>query len=128
MRAALVLFAGLMLATGCSADKPAESVVSRIEQQLARDSCLRNIEAMRRIYQFAHRDGRVDRNLIDIDITEAGHRGLPAGRYIVEPKMGGILDDAQLFNASATYVVSTGELDLWACGMNFGGIRHAPRF
>jgi hypothetical protein len=42
--------------------------------------------------------------------------------------MGGILDDAQFFQASATYAVSTGELDLWACGMNFGGIRHAPRF
>ena len=128
MRAALALLSGLVLITACSADKPAESLVSRIEQQLSRDACLRNVGAMRRTYQFARRGDRVDRNLLDIDIAEAGHRGLPAGRFIVAPEKGGSLDDSQFFGAKATYVVDTGELDLWACGMNFGGVRHAPRF
>jgi hypothetical protein len=47
----------------------------------------------------------------------------------VAPEERGLLDDSQFFAAHGTYRVATGELDLWACGMNSGGsIRHVPRF
>jgi hypothetical protein len=127
MRAALILASAVFLLTGCSADKPEESLVSRIEHVLSHDPCLRKIATMRRTYQFARRGNEINRDLIEVDIEEAGHRGRPAGRYIEEPESGGLLDDSQFFTAHATYRVSSGDMDLWACGMNFGGIRHPPR-
>ncbi|MEO8547845.1 MAG: hypothetical protein ABI422_05695 [Sphingomicrobium sp.] len=122
----LVAVAALLMA-GCSAGKPPENVVAGIERRLSQDPCLRNLNSLRRTYYFRMRGGKIDRNLIGVDIMEAGHRGLPAGRFI-EAEAEDILDDSQYFGAQATYVVSTGQLDIWACGMNFGGIRHAPRF
>jgi hypothetical protein len=127
MRPALTLIASLVFLAACSAAKPAEEVVAQIEERLAEDPCLADIKSLRRTYHFARRAGLVDRNRIYIDIQEAGHRGLPAGRIIIEPESAGILDDSQFFGAHATYIVSTGQLDIWACGQNLGGIRHSPR-
>jgi hypothetical protein len=124
-RAAFIL-SGTLALSSCSGPKPDEALVNRVEDRLAQDPCLRNIQSLRRTYQYARRGDVIDTNRIDVDVQEAGHRGLPAGRFIIAPEKGGIIDDSQFFGAEAIYKVNTDELDIWACGMNFGGIRHAP--
>jgi len=101
-----------------------------LEKRLAQDVCLRDLASLRREYRFATRRDRVQRNLVSVEIQKAGYRGLPGGKFVLEPidpaKL--MMDDGQYFSATATYRINTDELDLWACGMNFGGIRHEPRF
>src|SRR5437868_999880 len=105
------LLPSLLFVTGCPAGEPTEATVSKVEARLAKDPCLHNIKAMRRTYQFAQRGWKIDPNRIDVAIQEAGHRGWPAGRFIVSPRAQRLIDDSQFYGANATYVVSTGQLD-----------------
>lgn len=112
-------------------DGPGPALVNHIEKQLSRDPCLSDIGTMRREYRFGMRDGKEDKGLVDIDIQEAGFDGLPAGMFIKGHSNFGTFDDRSYFVAFATYHISKGELDLWACGDNANGsqsIRHEPRF
>lgn len=127
MHAGYALLPTFLFLLGCSVERPKEELVTWIEHRLSPDRCLKNIHGLRRTYQFAKRGQTIDSNRVYIDIQEAGHNGLPAGRFSIQPEKNPMLDDRQFFGAHATYVVSTDELDIWACGMNFGGIRHAPR-
>ena len=108
-------------------DGPSAALVSNIEKELASDSCLSEIDTMRREYRFASRDGKIDRNLVEITVQEAGIDGLPAGRFILGPSTLGTFDSRSYFVAFATYKISRDSLDLWACGQNVGeSVRHEP--
>ncbi|WP_423602017.1 hypothetical protein [Sphingomonas sp. MS122] len=82
---------------------------------------------MRREYRYSSRDGKIDRNLVDIKVQEAGIDGLAAGRFTLAPSTSGTFDDRSYFVAFATYKISRAALDLWACGQNVGdSVRHEP--
>lgn len=123
---ATFILSGMLCLSSCSGPKPDEAVVNRVEQKLAQDPCLRKILSLRRTYQYARRGETIDTNRINVDVQEAGHRGLPAGRFIIASETDSMIDDSQFFAAHAIYKVNTDQMDIWACGMNFGGIRHAP--
>lgn len=108
-------------------DGPPAALVVNIEKELAGDPCLTDIETMRREYRYGSRDGKIDRNLVDIKVQEAGIDGLAAGRFILGPLTSTTFDDRTYFVAFATYNISRNALDLWACGPNSGdSVRHEP--
>ena len=124
------LLPSILFASGCPTAQPDDKVVHEIERKLAEDPCLKGLEKMRRTYQFAKRGWKIDPNRVDIHITEAGYRGLPAGRFAISVEREGILDDSEHFGAFATYVVDRKILDLWSCGGNMdpASFRHQPKF
>lgn len=82
---------------------------------------------MRREYRYGSRHGKIDRDLVDIDVQEAEVDGLAAGRFILEPPTLGTFDDMNYFIAFATYKISRNTIDLWACGQNVGdSVRPEP--
>lgn len=112
-------------------DGPDTALVTRIEKQLSRDPCLTDIGTMRREYRYGKRDGKEDRDLIDIKVQEANFDGLPAGMFIKGQSNFGTADNRSYFVAFATYHLGMNELDLWACGDNANGsqsMRHEPRY
>ena len=121
------LLPSLFFLAGCPVGKPTEQTISRIEQRLSDDPCLKDIRKMHRTYAFAIRGWEIDPNKIDVDIEPPGYDGLPLGRFAAEPTRSNWIDDRNRFSASATYVVSLNELDLWHCGDTWSGIRHLPR-
>lgn len=141
MRIGLALASGLLTLAGCWGDQPTNrrvistkdgppaALVSIIENELPRDPCLSQVAKMRREYRFSQRRGKVIRNLIDVQVTKAGHDGLPAGIFILPPNRSYEFDDRNYFLALATYGVKEEDLDIWVCGTNAGGgLRHDPRF
>jgi hypothetical protein len=120
----------LLFFLGCQVGVPDQAVVAKIERRLEKDVCLHSLNGLRRTYRFARRGWEVDTNRIDIEITQAGYGGLPAGRFSLEPKAQAVVDDNPFFGAWATYVISGDKLDLWACGVNMtpGALRHQPMY
>lgn len=135
-RVAVQNLLALLVMAGCSAaptnklviatdDGPPAQLVANIEMRLADDPCLSKMATMRREYRYASRDGKIDRDLIDIQVQEAGIDGLAAGRFILGLPTSDGFDDRHYFVAFATYKVSRDALDLWACGQNVGdSVRH----
>lgn len=99
-----------------------------MEARLKTDPCLNDSTSMRRTYSYARRGWKVDPNRIDVKVTQAGFDGLPAGRIIANPSEDSRIDDRERFGAYATYVVDADDLDLWACGGTFDGLRHDPLY
>lgn len=112
------LLPSLLFLFGCPVGRPSPTVVTRIEQKLSRDDCLRDVSSMTREYQIAHRGWKIDPNRIDVKVQEAGLDGQPAGSFVLEPPKSGMADDRPYFVALATYTISNDTLDIRACGQN----------
>ncbi|MCW4462664.1 hypothetical protein OK349_13180 [Sphingomonas sp. BT-65] len=95
-------------------DGPPAALVANIERELADDPCLSEIATKRREYRYSSRDGKIDRNLVDIKVQEAGIDGLAAGRFILAPSTSGTFDNrSYLWLSRPTKSAAL----LWICGL-----------
>jgi hypothetical protein len=72
---------------------PSTHTIDRVEQILSRDRCVEPLSRWWRHYAYSH-EGKTDTRYVDVWFVEAGHNGLPAGRFITEPQPP-VLDDSQ---------------------------------
>lgn len=105
---------------------PSAALVHRIETVLAEDPCVGSLDRWARYYRWQQgRDGP-NREVVDIDLRQAGIFGYRRGRYILsEPdprlKPGEIIiegDDRRYLVAFASYDVRLDQLTMESCGPN----------
>jgi hypothetical protein len=107
-----------LLCISCSAGKPSEAAVSRIESLTSKYACVGALDRWHREFQFQQRRGTVNRGVVSVLYVEAGHRGLPAGRFVTEPR-NRRFDDTQHRVAGGEYDIASDRLTEWECGCNF---------
>jgi hypothetical protein len=96
--------------------KPSPQTIDRIEHLLRQDRCVKPLSRRWRHYAYSH-EGETDTRYVDIWFVEAGHNGLPAGRFITEPEPP-MLGDSQFRFVSGKYEIATGKFFRGECGLN----------
>lgn len=118
MKAAIASLTGLLALAGCPVGTPSTAVVDKIELRTGASKCVGPLNNWWRHYAFQHRGDRIDTGIVSLHYVEAGHNGLPAGRFITEPEPPSV-DDSQHRLVYAEYDISSGKFLEWACGWNF---------
>jgi hypothetical protein len=111
-------FVGLLWSLGLPVGVPSAEVVTRIENRVGQDKCVGSLAGWHRHYQFQIRGSKINRSFVSLAFVRAGHNGLPAGRFVTEPQLGGI-DDSQHLLVFAEYEIASGRFRNWVCGWNF---------
>ena len=119
MKAVAPLFFGLLHMAGCSVGKPPINEVKAIEGVTARSACVGSLSRWHREFAFQMRGSRVDRSVVSVLYRQAGHRGLPAGRFVTEPGSDMMIDDMQFRVAGGEYDRKARRFIGWTCGCNF---------
>lgn len=107
---------------------PSAALVGRIEPILAEVPCVGSLDRWARYYKRQRGPEGPNRNVVDIDLRQAGAFGYGRGRYILpEPdprlKPGEIIitgDDRRYRVALASYDVRLDQLTMESCGPNRG--------
>lgn len=118
MKAVMPLFFGFLHMASCSVGKPPVNEVAMIEAYTKRDACVGSLDRWHRVFAFQKRGERVNRDVIEIAYTEAGHRGLAAERVISEPGWRTMIDDTQHRVAWGEYDRTNRRFVSWTCGCN----------
>lgn len=111
---------GLLNMVGCSVGKPTDREVALIESITARSACVGSLDRWHREFAFQKRGRRINKDLISVTYTRAGHRGLLAGRYRSEPGRDRFLDHAQFPYAGGEFDRVSRQFVSWNCGCNGG--------
>ena len=116
MKAIVPLFLGILNMVGCSVGKPALGEVEAIEAVTARSACVGSLDRWHREFAFQQRGFYVDRRIIYVAYTQAGHRNLPAGRFRTEPGFRTVIDDTRHRFAGGDYDRKAHGFTTWVCG------------
>ena len=129
MKGLAVTFWGVLQVAACSVGKPPASEVAVIEALTARSTCVGKLSNWHREFYFQPAVGvigmGVDKSVINVGYTPAGHRNEPAGRFIKEPPTMPIIDDSQHAFAWGRWDRKAQRFKEWSCGCNFGAPSNA---
>ncbi|KRB86105.1 hypothetical protein ASE00_05025 [Sphingomonas sp. Root710] len=121
MKSLAATFWGLLHLVGCSVGRPSDAEIDSIEAITTHNACTGSLTRWHREYAFQKRGVAIDRDFISVWYIEAGHRGLPAGRFSIEPPRGyPPIDDTQHRVAGGEFDRQTGRFVTWMCGCNRG--------
>lgn len=105
---------------------PSAALVSRIEATLAKDPCVGSLDRWARYYKWQTGQDVTSRDVVDVDLRQAGVFGYRRGRYVVpepDPRLrpGEITvtaDHRPYLVAFASYDVRLDRLTMESCGPN----------
>lgn len=103
---------------------PSAALVGRIEALLAEDSCVGSLDRWARYFKWQRRLDGPNRDIVEVDLRQAGIFGYRRGRYILpepDPRLGPdeIIvtgDDRRYLVAFALYDVRLDRLTMESCG------------
>jgi hypothetical protein len=104
---------------GCSVGTPPSNEAANIEATTARSACVGSLSRWHRVFAFQKRGDDINRDIISVTYIEAGHRNLPAGRFLSEPGWHTIVDDSEHRVAGGEYSRERQRFNEWTCGCNF---------
>ena len=105
---------------------PSAALVARIETVLAEDPCVGALDRWARYYKWRREVNGPNREIVEIDLRQAGVFGYRRGRYMLpepDPRLrpGEIIitaDDRRYLVAFASYDVRLHQLTMESCGPN----------
>jgi hypothetical protein len=102
--------------------RPPQEIITRIEEQLAGRTCVRNLARWQRLFSYHYNPQTklLDRGTIDFHFKEAGRFGIKAGRQITAPDAWMTVDDTPIQMVWGRYSVATNQITIEFCGNNEG--------
>jgi hypothetical protein len=112
----LIALATMLMASSAPGPLPNPRTIAEIERKLSPQKCVKPLARWWRHYSY-WREGSVDNRYVDVWFVEAGHNGLPAGRFVTSPEPP-MLDDSQFRLVSGKYNIAAHRFVKFYCGTN----------